>query len=80
MKLQFINRIRMKDNENMAKRTINNEIIDGIKELIYECSQLAKEVNLEDLYATKLTKKVINSAVKEANTRDIKSEVLKTIS
>ena len=33
----------------MAKRTINTEIICGFKGLQYECSQLAKDVNLKDL-------------------------------
>ena len=56
-KLQFLNQIRTKDNENVAKRTINNEVICGIKGLKYECSQLAKDVNLEDLYVTRLSKK-----------------------
>ena len=49
-KLQFTNKICTKNNDNVAKRTINNEVILGIKGLKHECSQLAKEVNLEDVY------------------------------
>ena len=35
-------------------------------------------MNLDDLYETRLTKKAIKTAIKKANTRDIKSEALKT--
>ena len=54
--MQFLNKMCTKDNENVAKRTINNEVIFGIKGLKNECSQLTKEVNMEDLYETRLSK------------------------
>ena len=37
-----------------------------------------KEVNIDDLYENRLTKKAIKTAVKKANTQEVKSEVLKT--
>ena len=58
-KLQFLNRLRTKDREDVARRTINNEIICGVQGLKHECSQLAKEVNIDDLYDNSLTKRAI---------------------
>ena len=59
-KLQFLNKLRTKDKEDVARRTINNEILSGIKGL-----KLAKEVNIDDLYENRLTKKAIKTAVKK---------------
>ena len=67
-KLQFLNRLRTKDKEDVARRTINNEILSGIKGLKHECSQLAKEVNIDDLYGNRLTKKAIKTAANKQQT------------
>ena len=70
-KLQFKNKIRTKDNDNVTKRTLNNEVTLGLKGLKHVCSQLAREVTWQ-------SKKSIKNAVKEGNIKEIKTELLKT--
>ena len=74
-KLQFMSKIHTKHNDNVAKRTLNNEVIIGLKS---ECNQLAREVNINGVYWTWQSKESIKNAVKEVNIKEIKTELLKT--
>ena len=51
-KLQFTNKLRTKDANNIAKGTLENEVILGLKGLKSECSQIAKEVGIPDVHWT----------------------------
>ena len=54
------------------------KVILGLKGLKSECSQLAREVNINDVYWTWQSKESIKNAVKEVNIKEIKTELLKT--
>ena len=76
--LQFTNKLHTKDDNNIAKRTLNNKVILGVKDLKSECSQIAKEVNIKEMYWIWQSKKSIKNAVKEANIKETNEAVKKT--
>ena len=76
--LQFTNKLRTKDTNNIAKRTLDNEVILGLKGSKSKCSQFTKKVGIPDVHWTWQTKKSIKNAVREANTKEIKESVEKT--
>ena len=70
--LATINKIMIKDDDNIAKRTLRNENILKLKGLSSECTDLAVKVGIPDVARTWQTKKAIKNAVREANDKEIK--------
>ena len=64
-KLQFTNKLRTKDDNNIAKRTLNNEVILGLKGLKSECSQITKEAELPNGRILDLADQEINKKTPE---------------
>ena len=58
-KLVFVQKIMCKDENNIAKKVIQEEISTGIKGLAHECRQICLDLGLSDITNTFLTKKQI---------------------
>ena len=62
-KLVFVQKIMCKDENNIAKKVIQEEISTGIKGLAHECRQICLDLGLSDITNTFLTKSKLKSAI-----------------
>ena len=78
-KLQFLRKISLKDNKNIAKSILLQEVIQGISGLASECQKISTEIGLENLmlyqYSKKDIKEAIQSAMKKEFLQDMQSSV-----
>ena len=64
-KLIFFNKLKLKDNDNLCKRVVFNEIDKDIKGLGHECINLCSELGLPNITTTPITKGEIKRAIAE---------------
>ena len=62
-KLLFFNKLKLKNNDNLCKRVVFNELEKGIKGLGYECTNLCQELGLPNIATTTITKGDIKRAI-----------------
>ena len=62
-KLLFFNKLKLKNNDNLCKRVVFNELEKGIKGLGYECTNLCQELELPNIATTTITKGDIKRAI-----------------
>ena len=64
-KLIFFNKLKQKENDNLCKRVVFNELEKDIKGLGHECIDLCNELGLPDITTTIITKSEIKRAIAE---------------
>ena len=62
-KLMFMRKMRLAKNDNICKRSLMNEIITGTSGLSKECKDLAKEIGIQDVRFSPVTKGEIEKAI-----------------
>ena len=45
----FVRQVLLKDNENIAKQTLQQEMAIGINGLAHECNDLCSEINIPEI-------------------------------
>ena len=73
-KLMVMRKMRLKENDNICKRALMNEIIKGTSGLSKECKDLAKEFGLQYVRFTPATKGEIKRAVEKHSLQQRKAE------
>ena len=71
-KLQFVRKIMLKDNSNITKNVLINEMIENIQGLAHECMSFTHSMGMENIMLYQYSKKDIKEAIKE----EIKKEYL----
>ena len=76
-KLNFVRQILLKDNENIAKKTLEQEMAIGLNELAHECYNICNYINiLETTNNNVLSKRQIKSAIQKAITQRNRKNML----
>ena len=71
-KLQFVRKIMLKENSNITKNVLLNEMIENIQGLAHECLAFTHAMGMENIMLYQYSKKDIKEAIKE----EIKKEYL----
>ena len=76
-KLNFVRQILLKDNTNIAKQTLQQEMATGLNGLAHECNIICNEIDIPEITNNNvLSKRQIKSAVQEAITEQNKTNML----
>ena len=62
-KLNFVSKVMKKDRSNLCRKTIISEVLNNIKGLGFECSNLCKELGLNNIITSSYTKFEIRNAI-----------------
>ena len=76
-KLNFVRQILLKDDENIAKQTLLQEIATGLNGLAYECNNICNEIDVPEITNNNvLSKRQIKCTIKDAITEQNKNNLL----
>ena len=76
-KLNFVRQILLKDDTNIAKQTLQQEMATGLNGLAHECNIICNEIDIPEITNNNvLSKRQIKSAVQEAITEQNKTNML----
>ena len=76
-KLNFVRQVLLKDNENIAKQTLQQEMAIGINGLAHECNDVCSEINIPEITNINvLSKRQIKSTVQKAITERNRNNML----
>ena len=75
-KLNFVRQILLKDNENIAKQTLQQEMATGLNGLAHECNNICNEIDIPEVTNNNvLSKRQIKSQIQEAITEQNKNNM-----
>ena len=74
-KLIFLKKLMAKDDKNIAKKAVENEVIFGIRGLGFECREITKQLNLPDIMINDMSKSQIKHAIKNADLEEKSKEM-----
>ena len=57
-KLNFVRQILLKDNENIAKKTLEQEMAIGLNGLAHECNNICNEINIPQITSINVLSKL----------------------
>ena len=62
-KLQFVRKIMMKEDDNITKKALHQEVITGIKGLAHECKELTDELEMPNIMLGNTPKALIKRTI-----------------
>ena len=75
-KLRFLGKLIEKDENNIARKAVLNEVIMELKGLAYECQVVSEKIGLPNVMYNKVTKSEIKRKITEAELNEKRSEML----
>ena len=76
-KLNFVRQILQKDDENIAKQTLQQEIATGLNGLAYECNNICNEIYIPEITKNNvLSKRQIKCTIQDAITEQNKIQLV----
>ena len=78
-KLQFLRKIMLKENSNIAKGAVMEEVMHKVKGLAYECRKISREIGLDDPMIYRYSKKDIKEAIKDAMMKEFNEDMKNSV-